>query len=327
MADGLRYRRIDTQMIPPADRFDYWRAMVAPLQLEPASRIPREFRVSAETLSLGGDIGVIEMDRGPATARWSREVGLAQGRLRLVVLGPADGAAAHWYGRDVPLTRGAAALLGATGGWWRVPTRLRGIEVDLPRAAVPVSDAELANLNAGRQLAADPVYTSLVRPALIGMVGHLEQLAATRLDGLAAVWTSLVTLLVASASKTGAGEAELAPARRLQASRFIAAHLADPGLGPETVAAGLHISRRTLYAALGTDDGIAAQIRRARLAAAQALLTDPADTRPIADIAAQVGLTSPAHFSRLFRRQYGQSPRELRAHPGHHNPDRRPPSS
>jgi AraC-like DNA-binding protein len=314
MTDGLRYQRIDAGMIPAADRFDYWRAMVAPLQLEPAGQLPRDFRVSAESLHLGGDVGVIEMDRGPATARWTREATLAQGRLRLVLLGPAPGAAARWYGRDVPLARGAAVLLGATSGWWRVPARMRGIEVDLPRAAVPVSDADLARLNAGRRLAADPVYASLVRPALAGMVGHLGQLATTGPDGLAEVWTSLITMLIASLSGTGAGQAELAPARRVQASRFIAAHLAEPGLGPDTVAAALHISRRALYAALDAgDDGIAAQIRTARLAAARMILADPANRHPIAAVAAQVGLTSPAHFSRLFRRQYGHSPRELRA--------------
>ncbi|MGH8921422.1 MAG: helix-turn-helix domain-containing protein, partial [Actinomycetes bacterium] len=134
-----------------------------------------------------------------------------------------------------------------------------------------------------------------------------------------------VTMLVASVSGNGAGEAELAAARRVQTRKFIAAHLADPDLGPDTVAAALHISRRSLYAALGAGDGgIAAQIRRARLAAARAILADPADRRPIADIAAQVGLTNPAHFSRLFRRQYGGSPRELRADPDQHRPGRAP---
>ena len=320
MADGLRYRRMDTRTIPHADRFDYWCSMVAPLKLEPVQRTPRDFRVSAESLSDGG-VGVIEMDRGPATARWGREVGLAQNRLRLVVLGSADGAVAHWYGRDVPLTRGAAALLGPTDGWWRVPVRMRGIQVDLPRTAVPVSDTELAEINVGRRLATDPVYISLVRPALVGMAGQLGQLAATRLNGLAEVWTSLVTMLVTSVSGNGAGAAELAPARRVQAKKFIAAHLADPDLGPDAVAAALHISRRSLYAALGTDDGgIAAQIRQARLAAARAILADPGDRRLIAEIAAQVGLTNPAHFSRLFRRQYGRSPRELRARSGQGRP-------
>jgi AraC-like DNA-binding protein len=326
MAEGPQYRRMDTRAIPPADRFDYWRAVVAPLTLEPAERPPRDFRVSAESLRVGGDVGVIEMDRGPATTRWLRETGLAQGRLRLVVLAAAPGAVGHWYGHDVPLARGTAALLGPTDGWWRVPVSMRGIEVDLPRAAVPVSDTGLAQINTGQRLATDPVYTSLVRPALVGMAGHLAQLAATRLEGLAEVWASMVTMLAASTTGNGAAAADLAPARRVQARQFITTHLADPGLGPDTVAAALHISRRSLYAALGTDQGgIAAQIRQARLAVAWAILADPTDRRPIADIAAQVGLTSPAHFSRLFHRQYGHSPRELRAHPDRRRPDRREP--
>jgi AraC-like DNA-binding protein len=322
MAEGLRYRRMDTRAIPPADRFDYWRAVVAPLKLEPVERPPRDFRVSAESLRLGGDVGVIEMDRGPATIRWPRETGLAQGRMRLVMLAAAPGAVGHWYGRDVPLTRGTAALLGPTDGWWRVPVSMRGIEVDLPRAAVPVADTGLAQINAGRRLVTDPVYTSLVRPALAGMAGRLGHLATTRLDGLAEVWTSLITMLTASASGNGAAEADLAAARRVQARKFIAAHLADPDLGPDTVAAALHISRRSLYSALDTDqDGIAAQIRQSRLAAARAILADPANRQPIADIAAQVGLISPAHFSRLFRRHYGHSPRELRTRPDQHRPN------
>ena len=40
MADGVRYRRMDTRAIPPADRFEYWRALVAPLTLEPVERTP-----------------------------------------------------------------------------------------------------------------------------------------------------------------------------------------------------------------------------------------------------------------------------------------------
>ena len=253
---------------------------------------------------------------------------VAQDRLRLVVLGPAERAVAHWYGRDVPLTRGAAVLLGPTDGWWRVPVSMHGIEVDLPRMAVPVSDIKLAEINAGQRLSTDPVYTSLVWPVLVGMSGHLKRLSTTPLDGLAAVWTSLLTMLVASVSGNGAEETELALARRVQARKFIAAHLADPDLGPDTVAAALHISRRSLYAALGTDDGgVAAQIRLAWLAAARAILADPTDRRPIADVAAQVGLTNPAHFSRLFRRQYGRSPRELRARPGRQRRDGRHPKA
>ncbi len=104
------------------------------------------------------------------------------------------------------------------------------------------------------------------------------------------------------------------PARRLQIQRHIEANLADPRLSPTTIADALHISRSTLYAALPPDsEGIAAEIQSRRLARAHTILSDPADTQPIAEIAASVGLPSAAHFSRAFRDRYGVTPRQLRA--------------
>lgn len=311
--ERVRYRRTDSRTVPAAERFEYWRAEIAPLKLEPIGRNVRDFRVQEESLTIGADIGIIEMTHGPATTSWGREVGIAQNRLRLIVLGPAPGAAAHWYGRDVPLDHGAVALLGATDGGWRVPANMRGIQVDLPRAKIPISDTQLAELPNAR-LAGDPVFTTLVRPTLTATAGNLAKLARfQQLDRLADVWTSLMTMLIASAADTDAGEQELGPARRLHATTYIAAHLADPDLTPATVAAALHISRRTLYNSLDAGaNGIAAQIRTARLAAARTKLVDQTNHDTIADIAAQVGLTNPAHFSRAFHREYGDSPRELR---------------
>ena len=103
-------------------------------------------------------------------------------------------------------------------------------------------------------------------------------------------------------------------ARRLQLQQHIAAHLADPQPSPAKIAEAVHVSRRTLYAALSPDEeGIAAEIRRQRLERARAMLHDPSERRSIAEIAAAVGLPNAAHFSRIFRVRYGVSPRELRA--------------
>ena len=75
----------------------------------------------------------------------------------------------------------------------------------------------------------------------------------------------------------------------------------------------MHVSPRTLYAALSPEDeGIAAEIRRQRLDRARSMLLDTSDTRSIAEIGATVGLSNSAHFSRLFRARYGHSPSELR---------------
>jgi AraC-like DNA-binding protein len=79
--------------------------------------------------------------------------------------------------------------------------------------------------------------------------------------------------------------ADTAPARWLQAQRHIRAHLADRRLSPTTIADALHISRSTLYTAQPDDsDGIAAEIRRQRLARAHTMLRDPTNSQSIAEI-------------------------------------------
>ena len=322
MTQAARYQRFDTAPgTGPGERFEYWRswysqAVDGPMRLDPAGPLPADFRAWAEVAS-GAHVDVIEVHCGPAVGSWRREDIEPADRLRLVLLAPAPGGAACWHGQQVPLARGGTALLGRTDGWWRAPDGLRAIQVNVPQAAVAVPDAWLAALNDPRLLRRDPVLRSLAGPALAGLAGRLPDLSAVRAADVDAVWVSLVTMLVRSLAGQDLSGAELAPARQLQAQRFIRAHLADSRLSPGTIAAALHISRRTLYAALGDGEpGIAAQIRQQRMARARAMLADPAQRQPIAEIARQVGLPDPAHFSRLFRARFGHSPRELRGHPG-----------
>lgn len=320
----MRYEFFGTPGIDPRDRFEYWRtwysqAVDVPMWLEPTGKLPADFQASAEVLG-DRDVDIVELRCGPAAGSWRQEATEDAARLRLVILAPAPGGAGRWHGHGVALDHGCAVLLGGTDGWWRTGSGLRGMQVNVPRAAVPVSDAQLEVVNARRLLDGNPVFASLVRPVLVGMAGRLKELAGADAAGVGAVWVSLLTLLTRSLTTETAASvdgADVALARRVQARRYIGLHLADPRLSPADVAAALHISRRTLYAALAADSrGIAAQIRQQRLQQARALLADPACNLSITQIAARVGLPGPAHFSRLFRAEYGHSPRELRAHRG-----------
>jgi AraC-like DNA-binding protein len=130
------------------------------------------------------------------------------------------------------------------------------------------------------------------------------------------LWISLLTMLTRSLAGRDTTGTDTAPARRLQVRRYIRAHLTDPRLSPTTIADALHISRSTLYAALPADSGgVAAEVRRQRLARAHMIIRDGDATNPqsIAEIAASVGIPSAAQFSRAFRERYGLSPRQLRA--------------
>jgi len=102
----------------------------------------------------------------------------------------------------------------------------------------------------------------------------------------------------------------------IKVSGYIADNLADPGLDAPSIARACHISVRYLQA-LFQEQGttVTDWIRERRLAGARRDLADPARREaPIAEIAARWGYADPAYFARLFRRAYGETPREWRGH-------------
>lgn len=100
----------------------------------------------------------------------------------------------------------------------------------------------------------------------------------------------------------------------LQVRAFVERHLGDVDLDPATIAGAHHISVRNLHRLFEDQSTtVAAWVRQRRLERCRADLADPAcRDRSISDIGARWGLPDPAHFSRLFRRTYGWSPRDYR---------------
>jgi AraC-like DNA-binding protein len=319
MTSGL-YQRFDTPGIAANDRFEYWRswysqAIDAPMRLEPVRGLARDFDASAGVLAVG-EVDIVEYRFGAAVGSWTHDAVEPSARLRLVLLAPAPGASGSWHRHELSLADGAAVLLGRTDGRWRAPHGLRGIQVNVPRDAIPVTDAQLDQFNDQRRLHQDRTFARLIRPALVGLAGHLDSLAGADLLDLGDIWISLLTMLTRSLAGTDTNGTDTAHARRLQAGRYIRARLADPGLSPSTIADALHVSRSTLYATLAPDGhGIAAEIRRQRLQRAHTMLRDPTNTQTIENIAAAVGIPSAAHFSRIFHDHYGLTPREVRVAP------------
>jgi AraC-like DNA-binding protein len=312
------YQRFASPELSAAERFEYWRdwysqAIDVPMQLEPRRRGSADFDASAEALSLD-DVDLVEYRFGPATGSWTREGIAPAERFRLVILAPSGGAVGSWHGRRLSLRGGAAVLLGETAGGWETEHGLRGMQVNVPRAAVEVTEAQLALFNDQRRLAKDPVFTALVRPALLGLSGRLDALGASEVPELRSVWVSLLLMLTRSLAGTDTVGVDTAPARWLQICAYIRDNLSDPRLSPMSIAEALFVSRSTLYAAVpaGTE-GIAAEIQRQRLAMARARLTDPANRQSIGEIAATVGLPDHSRFTRAFRRRYEATPREVRA--------------
>lgn len=99
-------------------------------------------------------------------------------------------------------------------------------------------------------------------------------------------------------------------ARRVQARRYIEAHLRDPDLNPCMVADALHITPRYLRMLFeGDSETISQYILRRRLEECAKLISNVLwRGRTITEIAFSCGFNSAAHFTRAFRERYGMTP-------------------
>lgn len=95
----------------------------------------------------------------------------------------------------------------------------------------------------------------------------------------------------------------------------VAAHLREPGLSVESVAAALNCSKRHLHNAfVDSQHSLGAFIQQSRLELCMRELLLPAFAhRTITDIALDCGFGNSAHFSRAFKAYVGMSPTDFRA--------------
>jgi AraC-like DNA-binding protein len=156
------------------------------------------------------------------------------------------------------------------------------------------------------------------RPGTRLLVRYIDALAAelSELDErTAAAAADVVLELLRAVVEPEMPEARSArrEALRARARRYVRSHLPDPALGPESIARALSVSVRTLHAVFSdTDESVAGLVRRARLARCREDLAEPT-AGSITEIAFRWGFSDATHFSHAFKREYGISPREIRA--------------
>ncbi|MFS2217764.1 helix-turn-helix domain-containing protein [Telluria sp. Tellsp104] len=95
--------------------------------------------------------------------------------------------------------------------------------------------------------------------------------------------------------------------------RFIATHYAQAGLDLDAVAAGTGATGSKINDVLKTELGMTfpGYLKKLRLTEAARLLTDQAGAT-VAEIAYSVGYANGSYFNKLFKEEYGCSPREFR---------------
>jgi AraC-like DNA-binding protein len=96
--------------------------------------------------------------------------------------------------------------------------------------------------------------------------------------------------------------------------QFVGRNLASSDLLPDSLARRFRMSRAYLYRLFANDGGVQAYIRAQRLRRCFQAIADPTNhARGIGDIALSFGFVSEAHFSRVFRQEFGLNPTDARA--------------
>jgi AraC-like DNA-binding protein len=280
----------------------------------PSSTLP--FRASIEARSLGV-VDVIDVQcEAHQVARSASDIRRQPSDTYYVYEQIGPGAWLEQAGRRMQVGRGDVVLAdpnielatGAAGSFdfrvFRVPRHA----VD-PYLAVPDRMPML-------RLRSDSAESALVRGCLTALWAHAQALDPRVAEPVTLALVRLVALCAGVAPNMTDELASTQPSALLQrALLYLARHFADSELSPPSVARALGVSVRALHLAFEPSGrSFSERLSEHRLDEARALLTSPLTmSRPIAEIACDVGFRDLSTFYRAFRAKWGLTPARARA--------------
>ncbi|GAQ66285.1 transcriptional activator NphR [Streptomyces scabiei] len=324
MGDGMIGTVFRSEDVPEADRFDYWRELIA--------RTRSNDFISTHSAAFFGELGLLEL--GPATVmrtsflptrfrRSPRMVRQCDRELYHLTLMLDGGMVLDHAGRTTTYHAYDLHLVDSSQPYDFRPADdrerrvLRGVGVDLPKALLPLPPHRVGKL-LNRRLSGREGIGALLLDFLAGLERRADSLQPSDGPRVGVVVTDLLTAWVGQLLDA---EAALPAETRLQAlaeriRAFVRQNLHDPELTPPAIAAAHHISvsyLHRIFQQYTQGETVAAWIRGQRLEGTRRDLADPAlGTTPIHMIAARWNFPRAADFTRAFRAAYGLTPGQYR---------------
>lgn len=151
------------------------------------------------------------------------------------------------------------------------------------------------------------------------MLSLFRNLSTLRQQDVPHVVQSMLLLMAAAVSPTAetireAGSS-IGAALLERIHHYIDAHLLESDLTPDRICREVGLSRARLYQMFESEGGIMRQIRRRRLRHAYQVLSDPRRRHVrIAEVAWTHGFSDEKYFYRLFKAEFGHTPKETMEH-------------
>jgi AraC-like DNA-binding protein len=301
----------DTAVFPENERFERWRPAVAAYDVAmPEGADVRDFYGMADAWMLG-DLVITHTRLSPMRFARSAEKAKTDTVDHYSFLLLKQGTwAGTVNGKMLTVGPGQVVAFDLTQPMDVAGSSSDSITIGIARSAIELAVSRMPDAHGA---IFDGAMGRLLADHFLSLARELSDMDAVDVPTVTKATVGLITSCLAglSAAQQPAEAADIS-ATRHRIRRYIDQNLTESTLTPALICRNLNLSRSTLYRAFASSSGIAAYIRTRRLEAVHMLLNDPAEARSISMIAYDAGFVSDAHFSRVFRQQFGYTPSQAR---------------
>lgn len=309
-----------TDDLPESERFAFWRDEVlrqTGCMLDVDAEGASLFHTALRTRVVGNSVLGVHRTSASRVTRGRPQIARCDNDTCALVLQVGGRLHFRHDGGDLSVGRGDMFLVDNTSPWdCRQSDGNRGLWINLPRAALASRLPRLPTISRlGRQQRLNGLLDSFLR----SLAPPNPPLPAEQGEALSGHFMDLLALALGNGEAvhedSGESVTDALKAARLPAiDDFVEAHLGDPRLTPEMVAARFGISTRYLHR-LFEERGLSFSrwLLGRRLERCRRDLASPSlALRSITEIAFHWGFNDLTHFGRRFREAYGMTPRDWR---------------
>jgi AraC-like DNA-binding protein len=308
---GIEPVRYSTADIPPAERHETWSDRGWPSVAALFESTPiGPFSTSAENIYLDG----IAVSYSTGTARLLERTPerIAADKIDILGVGVLLEGEMHGVARmhEFEARSGEILLFDIAQPITMTMSITRSIQLAIPRA---VAEAQLGPVGGLHGLVIGRDEAALLYAHLVKLSEALHAIPPEDAPRVARTLLDLLVVAVHAAAHANRDARAPLVGMAARARDEIRANLESPSLTIASLCRRLKVSRSTLHRLFEGEGGVQTYIRNSRLDAARIALLDVTNDERIGAIAERLGFSDAAHFSRLFRARFDETPSVCRA--------------